>query len=78
MKLVSYKTEDQEHLGIFISGNIYNLNSCDKLIPNNMKEFLLGGEELMERGKKVNESYHKSWPVNILLPEISFCHEPAH
>ncbi|HXH99180.1 MAG TPA: fumarylacetoacetate hydrolase family protein [Sphingobacteriaceae bacterium] len=55
MKLVSYKTEDCEHLGIFIKGHIHNLNSCDKLIPDNMIEFLSGGEELMERAKKVND-----------------------
>ncbi len=55
MKLISYKTEDREHLGLFINGHIYNLNSCDKLIPDNMNEFLSGGEELMERAKNVNE-----------------------
>ena len=55
MKLVSYKTEDREHLGVFVNGHIYNLNSCDKLIPDNMNEFLSGGEELMDRAKKVNE-----------------------
>jgi fumarylacetoacetate (FAA) hydrolase len=54
MKLVSYKTEDREHLGLFINGHIYNLNSCDKLIPDNMAGFLLGGIELMDRAKKVN------------------------
>lgn len=55
MKLVSYKTEDREHLGVYVNGHIYNLNSCDKLIPDNMNEFLWGGEELMERAKKINE-----------------------
>ncbi|HUH33454.1 MAG TPA: hypothetical protein VLZ28_05835, partial [Daejeonella sp.] len=55
MKLVSYKTEDREHLGVFINGNIYNLNSCDKLIPDGMAEFLAGGVELMDRAKAVNE-----------------------
>jgi fumarylacetoacetate (FAA) hydrolase len=54
MKLVSYKTEDREHLGIYINGHIYNLNSCDKLLPDNMNEFLWGGDELMDRAKKVN------------------------
>jgi fumarylacetoacetate (FAA) hydrolase len=54
MKLVSYKTEDREHLGLFIKGHIYNLNSCDKLIPDNMNEFLNGGEELMDRAKRVD------------------------
>ena len=55
MKLISYKTEDREHLGLFINGHVYNLNSCDKLIPDHMNEFLTGGEELMERAMKVNE-----------------------
>jgi fumarylacetoacetate (FAA) hydrolase len=55
MKLVSYKTENREHLGVFINGHIYNLNSCDKLIPDSMNEFLWGGAELMDRAKKVDE-----------------------
>lgn len=55
MKLVSYKTEDREHLGVFVNGHIYNLNSCDKLIPDNMNEFLWGGPELMEHAARVNE-----------------------
>ncbi len=54
MKLVSYKTEESEHLGVFVDGHIYNLNSCDKLIPDNMNAFLAGGEELIERAKKIN------------------------
>jgi fumarylacetoacetate (FAA) hydrolase len=54
MKLVSYKTENLEKLGVFINGHIYNLHSVDKLIPHTMNEFLWGGEELMERAHKVN------------------------
>jgi fumarylacetoacetate (FAA) hydrolase len=63
MKLVSYKTEDREHLGVFINGHIYNLNSCDKLVPDNMREFLEGGEEIMLLAKKANEAI-KSGKVN--------------
>lgn len=55
MKLVSYKTEEKEHLGIYANGHIYNLNSCDKLIPDQMNAFLEGGEPLMERAKKINQ-----------------------
>lgn len=55
MKLVSYKTEDREHLGVFVNGHIYNLNSCNKLIPDEMSAFLQGGEALMERAKKINQ-----------------------
>jgi fumarylacetoacetate (FAA) hydrolase len=56
MKLVSYQTEDREHLGFYLNGHIYNLNSCDKLIPDNMNAFLCGGEELMERAHRINDS----------------------
>jgi len=59
MKLVSYKTEDREHLGVYINGHIYNLNSCDKLIPDNMNEFLWGGDELMEHARKVDEAIRR-------------------
>ena len=38
MKLISYKTENKEHLGAFVNGHVYNLNACDKLIPDNMKK----------------------------------------
>jgi fumarylacetoacetate (FAA) hydrolase len=54
MKLVSYKTESREHLGVYVNGHIYNLHSCDKLIPDQMSDFLAGGEELMDRAKKVH------------------------
>jgi len=55
MKLVSYKTEDREHLGVFANGHIYNLHSCHKLLPNSMNEFLWGGEEFMDRALRVND-----------------------
>jgi len=55
MKLVSYQTEGVVQLGVFIKGHIYNLHSCDKLIPHTMSEFLAGGVELMDRAKVINE-----------------------
>lgn len=56
MKLVSYKTEDIEHLGLYLKGEIYNLHTCDKIIPDNMNEFLKDGEVMVERAQKVNEA----------------------
>jgi fumarylacetoacetate (FAA) hydrolase len=55
MKLVSYLTENREHLGVFVNGHIYNLNSCHKLIPDDMNAFLQGGDALMERAKQINQ-----------------------
>ncbi|POY38489.1 fumarylacetoacetate hydrolase [Solitalea longa] len=54
MKLVSYKTEDREHLGVYINGHIFNLHSLNKAIPDEMTAFLQGGEELMERAKQID------------------------
>lgn len=55
MKLVSYKTEEIEHLGVFLNGHIYNLNSLNHVIPDNMNEFLWGGDALMEAAHRVHE-----------------------
>lgn len=55
MKLVSYKTEDREHLGLFFNGHIYNLNSLNHVIPDNMNDFLWGGDALMEAAHRVHE-----------------------
>jgi fumarylacetoacetate (FAA) hydrolase len=54
MKLVSYKTEDREHLGVFVNGHIYNMNSCDKQIPNDMNLFLKDAEVHMERALAID------------------------
>lgn len=54
MKLVSYKTEDREHLGVFINGHIYNLHSIDKQLPNDMNSFLKDSEVFMERALAID------------------------
>ncbi len=71
MKLVSYKTEDREHLGVFVNGHIYNLNSCNKLIPDNMNEFLQGGDPLMERAKQINHEIISG----VLMPKEEFFYQ---
>ncbi|HEY0299207.1 MAG TPA: fumarylacetoacetate hydrolase family protein [Arachidicoccus sp.] len=55
MKLVSYITEGNEHLGIYVHGHIYKLNSCDKNIADNMRDFLFGEAPMMKRAKIVEE-----------------------
>lgn len=55
MKLVSYKTEDREHLGIFFNGHIYNLNTLNHVIPDNMSQFLNGGDALMEAAHRAHK-----------------------
>ena len=56
MKLVSYQNDGTEHLGLYINNHIYNLHTCDRLIPDQMNAFLWGSDELMERAIKINEA----------------------
>ena len=78
MKLVSYKTENNEHLGVFIDGSIYNLNSCNKLIPDNMGSFLKEGDELMLLAKQIDLKgtlhNHSNWSdgVNSLEEIVAY------
>jgi len=70
MKLVSYKTEDREHLGIFFNGHIYNLNSLNHVIPDNMNEFLWGGDALMEAAHRVHQDLKSG--INTAKEEVFF------
>jgi fumarylacetoacetate (FAA) hydrolase len=54
MKLVSYTTEEREHLGVFVNGHIYNLHSCDKQLPNDMNSFLKDADVFMERALAID------------------------
>lgn len=54
MKLISYRKGNEEHLGAVIGDRAYNLHVCDKLIPDNMNDFLWGGSELMRRAIQLN------------------------
>ena len=69
MKLVSYKTEDREHLGVFFNGHIYNLNSLNHVIPDNMNEFLWGGDALMEAAHRVHQDLKSG---NVIAKEEVF------
>ena len=75
MKLVSYKTEDREHLGVFFNGHIYNLNSLNHVIPDNMNEFLWGGDALMEAAHRVHQDLKsgsvKALSFTLFLPSSS-------
>lgn len=49
MKLVSYLYDEQEQLGLFFEGHVYNLHSLHKGIPHTMQEFLDQSDEFTER-----------------------------
>ncbi len=56
MKLVSYFNElDEDRVAIFHNDYIYDLNSLDRSLPDNMSDFLWEGEAAMNKAKKLNE-----------------------
>lgn len=56
MKLVTYKHQESQHLGIFHNDNIYPVSSIDSSIPNDMLTFLQEGEATMNKAKAINAS----------------------
>ncbi len=55
MKLVTYKTDNRESLGIIIANQLYDLHTCDPKLPGNMNAFLKGGKNLMKKAKAVEQ-----------------------
>jgi fumarylacetoacetate (FAA) hydrolase len=64
MKLVTYKTAYTENLGILVNDQLFDLNTCNPLIPDNMPEFLEGGKIAMDRAESV-ERQIKSGKIHI-------------
>ncbi len=55
MKLVTYSFQHKTDLGIYHQGNIWSLQGLDASLPNNMRDFLNGGEGFMQTAMKINE-----------------------
>ncbi len=68
MKLVSYKTTAREGLGLMIDGQLYDLNTCGVVLPNNMSDFLQGGEICMDKATRIDR-YVKSKRLKAKLVE---------
>src|SRR4051812_31897438 len=54
MKLVSYSSENNQSLGIYIGGKIWPLKKLDQTLPDNMRAFLEGGEAMMSKAMHLN------------------------
>lgn len=55
MKLVSFKHNKAEHLGLFINENIYHLHLLDSRIPDEMNAFLQGGDFTMNLARAIEK-----------------------
>jgi fumarylacetoacetate (FAA) hydrolase len=51
MKLVSYLDQGKDRLGILVNHQVYDANSLNSNIPNNMAEFLVGEDKTMNIAK---------------------------
>jgi fumarylacetoacetate (FAA) hydrolase len=60
MKLVSYLINNSDRLGIYISGKVYDLQTCaDEIgltLPDKMRMLLEGGDEMMNHAKQVKQA----------------------
>lgn len=56
MKLVTYSFQQKTDLGIYHQGNIWSLQGLDASLPNNMRDFLNGGDRFMQTAMKLNAS----------------------
>jgi fumarylacetoacetate (FAA) hydrolase len=63
MKLVSYKIIKEDRLGIYIDDNVYDLQTCATelglTLPDKMRKFLEGGDEMMNRAKQVEQAINQ-------------------
>ena len=55
MKLVTFKYAEKSKLGIYINNRVYDINSIDAAIPDNMRDFLNAGERTMQLAKGVEK-----------------------
>jgi fumarylacetoacetate (FAA) hydrolase len=60
MKLVSYTIKKKDRLGIFVDGNIYDIQECAAgmgfELPNRMRRFLRGGDEFINLARRVERA----------------------
>jgi fumarylacetoacetate (FAA) hydrolase len=68
MKLVTYKTTAREGLGLMIDGQLFDLNTCGVVLPDNMADFLRGGDICMDKATRIDR-YVKSNRLKAKLVE---------
>jgi fumarylacetoacetate (FAA) hydrolase len=69
MKLVSYTVENKTQLGIFQNGLIWNLHELNSSLPDNMADFLKGGESMMNAAKELDQTLKTNPNLGTALQE---------
>ncbi|MCF8254560.1 MAG: fumarylacetoacetate hydrolase family protein [Bacteroidia bacterium] len=69
MKLVSYTLENKTQLGIFQNGLIWNLHDLNSSLPDNMADFLKGGESMMNAAKELDQTLKTNPSLGTAIQE---------
>jgi len=69
MKLVSYTHQNEMLLGIYQNGNIWSLNALNNALPNNMRDFLIGGESMMTAALKLDQALKSNPNLGVAINE---------
>jgi len=69
MKLVSYTHQNEMLLGIYQNGNIWSLNALNNALPNNMRDFLMGGESMMTAALKLDQALKSNPNLGVAINE---------
>ncbi len=69
MKLVSYTHQNEMLLGIYQNGQIWSLNALNNALPNNMRDFLMGGESMMTAALKLDQELKSNPNLGVAINE---------
>jgi fumarylacetoacetate (FAA) hydrolase len=69
MKLVSYTHQNEMLLGIYQNGQIWSLQALDSSLPNNMRDFLMGGESMMTAAMKLDQALKSNPNLGVAINE---------
>jgi fumarylacetoacetate (FAA) hydrolase len=69
MKLVSYTHQNEMLLGIYQNGKIWSLNALNNALPNNMRDFLIGGESMMAAAMKLDQELKNNPNLGVAINE---------
>ncbi|MFT6850194.1 MAG: fumarylacetoacetate (FAA) hydrolase [Sphingobacteriales bacterium] len=83
MKLVSYKDQNSNALGVLVNEKVYNLHALNPDIPNTMREFLIKGAKAMDAATlvdaRIKDGSLKAVPKEVELlapvPEPTSCRD---
>ena len=83
MKLVSYKDQNSNALGVLVNDKVYNLHALNPDVPNTMREFLIAGEKAMDAAtlvdSRIKDGSLKANPIEVELlapvPEPTSCRD---